>query len=133
MKDKVLKPRLIAFEITRQCRFNCRYCRANAGQANNELTTQQCKKILSSIARFCKPVIILTGGEPMERSDIYKIIRYGRGRKLRIVMATCGYLINEQSITELKEAGVLALSFSLDGSSAETHDKFRQARVLSMR
>jgi radical SAM protein with 4Fe4S-binding SPASM domain len=42
-------------------------------------------------------------------------------------MATCGYLINEQSITELKEAGVLALSFSLDGSSAETHDKFRQA------
>jgi len=64
----------------------------------------------------------------MERSDIYQLIRYGRSRKLRMVMATCGYLINEQSIAKLKEAGVLALSFSLDGSSAETHDKFRQAK-----
>ena len=64
----------------------------------------------------------------MERSDIYKIIRYGRERKLRMVMATCGYLINERSIKELKKAGIMALSFSLDGSSAETHDKFRQVK-----
>ncbi len=128
MKGKVEKPRLIAFEVTRRCRFNCIHCRANAGDGDkDELTTEQCKKILSSVARFCKPVIILTGGEPMERGDIYKIIRYGCARKLRIVMATCGYLIDEQSIIELKEAGVSALSFSLDGSSAETHDKFRQA------
>lgn len=128
MKNKVEKPRLIAFEVTRKCRFNCSYCRANAGDGDkDELTTEQCKKILSSFARFCKPLIILTGGEPMERSDIYKIIRYGRGRKLRMVMATCGYLINEKSIAKLKEAGVSALSLALDGSSAETHDKFRQA------
>ncbi len=127
MKKEVSKPRLIAFEVTRQCRFNCLHCRANAGDGDkDELTTEQCKKILSAVARFCKPVIILTGGEPLERSDIYKIIRYGRARKLRMVMATCGYLIDEQSIAKLKEAGVLALSLSLDGSSSETHDKFRR-------
>ena len=63
----------------------------------------------------------------MERSDIYELIQYGRKRRLRMVMATCGYLIDEQSIAMLKDSGVLALSFSLDGSSAETHDKFRQA------
>jgi len=142
MKDKVSKPRLIAFEVTRKCRFNCKHCRANAGAVSGEeLTTEQCKKILASVAKFSgtasrkkkarpkagKPIIILTGGEPMERSDIYEIIRYGRDLGLRMVMATCGYLIDDQSIARLKKAGVSALSFSLDGSSAETHDKFRQA------
>jgi radical SAM protein with 4Fe4S-binding SPASM domain len=128
MKNKVEKPRLVAFEVTRRCQFNCVHCRANAGNGNREeLTTQQCKKIISSVAKFNKCVIILTGGEPMERSDIYELIKYGRERKLRMVMASCGYLINEEAITRLKKAGVLALSLSLDGSSAETHDKFRQA------
>jgi radical SAM protein with 4Fe4S-binding SPASM domain len=73
-------------------------------------------------------MIILTGGEPMERSDIYDLIRYGRDLGLRMVMATCGYLIDEKSISKLKEAGILALSISLDGASAQTHDKFRQTK-----
>jgi radical SAM protein with 4Fe4S-binding SPASM domain len=123
------KPRLIAFEVTRRCRFNCLHCRASAGpDVQQELSTEQCKKILASVARFNKCVIILTGGEPMERSDIYNLIRYGRKLSLRMVMASCGYLIDESSIVQLKEAGVLALSLSLDGASAETHDKIRQAK-----
>jgi radical SAM protein with 4Fe4S-binding SPASM domain len=121
-------PRLIAFEVTRRCRFNCKHCRANAGVSGDEkeLTTEQCKRILASIADFSKPVIILTGGEPMERSDIYELIRYGRDLGLRMVMATCGYPINDESIAGLKEAGLLALSISLDGATARSHDAFRQ-------
>ena len=154
------KPRLIAFEVTRRCRFNCKHCRANAGVSGNEkeLTTEQCKRILASVAEFYKRlsaedtehaekelklssatsassavkgfdkcVIILTGGEAMERSDIYELIRYGRDLGLRMVMATCGYPINDESIAGLKEAGILALSISLDGASAQTHDAFRQS------
>ncbi len=122
------KPRLLAFEVTRRCKFNCRHCRACATQdaQDGELTTDQCKKILESVAEFCKPVIILTGGEPMEREDVYELARYGRELKLRVVMATCGYSINTESIKKIKEAGILALSISLDGASAQTHDKFRQ-------
>jgi radical SAM protein with 4Fe4S-binding SPASM domain len=128
MLDESLKPRLIAFEITRHCRYNCKHCRANAGpQGGEELSTQQCKKIISSIAKFSKPVLIITGGEPMERSDLYDIIEYARDRGLRVVMATCGYKINDESMARLKKAGVSALSFSIDGSSAESHDKFRQS------
>lgn len=123
------KPKIIAFEVTNRCRFNCLHCRANAvAGPSDELTTEQCKKILSSVSRFCKgsrPVIILTGGEPMERDDIYELIRYGRKLGMRMVMATCGYPINDDSIAELRKAGVLALSFSIDGSSSETHDRFR--------
>jgi radical SAM protein with 4Fe4S-binding SPASM domain len=120
------KPHLIAFELTRRCRFDCKHCRAEAGRVNEELTTEQCRKILTSVAGFSKCVLILTGGEPMERSDIYELIRYGRDLGLRMVMATCGYTITDESIANLKEAGILALSISLDGSSAQTHDKFRQ-------
>ncbi len=64
----------------------------------------------------------------MERGDIYELIRYGRELGLRMVMATCGYLINDESIARLKEAGILALSISLDGASAQTHDAFRQTK-----
>jgi radical SAM protein with 4Fe4S-binding SPASM domain len=120
--------RLIAFEVTRRCRFNCKHCRADAQQSDTggELTTEQCRKILQSVAKFNKCMIILTGGEPMERSDIYDLIRYGRDSGLRMVMATCGYAINNEAIAKLKETGLSALSISLDGASAQTHDKFRQ-------
>ena len=129
MNSEQEKPRLIAFEVTRRCRFNCLHCRAAAGPGtkDREMTTKQCERILSSIAKLTKCVIILTGGEPMERQDIYEIVGHGRGIGHRMVMATCGYAIDEKSIARLKEADVLALSFSLDGASAPTHDKIRQA------
>jgi len=121
-----LKPRLIAFEITRRCRYNCKHCRASAGPAGgSELSTKQCKKIIASIAEFAKPILILTGGEPMERPDLYEIIEYAKEQGLRVVMATCGYLLDDDSIAKLKKAGVSALSFSIDGATAETHDHFR--------
>ena len=138
------KPRLIAFEVTRRCRYACRHCRANAypDASEEELSTEQCRKILSAVADFVPAAagttslplrkqgctLILTGGEPMERDDIYELIRHGRKRRLRMVMATCGYLIDDDSIVKLKKAGILALSFSLDGAGPETHDKFRAAK-----
>lgn len=63
----------------------------------------------------------------MERRDIYKLLEYGRQFSLRMVMATCGYLINDVSISKLKQAGIAALSFSIDGATAKTHDSFRQS------
>ena len=131
-----VKPRLIAFEVTRRCRYSCRHCRANAGiTGDEELTTSECKRILKAVAKFTSLplrrqgcMIILTGGEPMEREDIYELIRYGRKQGLRPVLATCGYLINEKSIVRLKKAGIRTLSFSLDGASAETQDRFRGSK-----
>ncbi len=120
------KPRLIAFEITRRCRYNCKHCRASAGPAGGEeLSTKQCKKIIASIAEVSKPILILTGGEPMERPDLYEIIEFAKEKSLRVVMATCGYLLNQESLLKLKKSGVSALSFSIDGANAETHDHFR--------
>jgi radical SAM protein with 4Fe4S-binding SPASM domain len=125
---QIVKPHLLAFEVTRRCQFNCKHCRATAGpdEKKEVLTSEQCKRILASVADFSHCVIILTGGEPLERDDIYELIQYGRQLGLRMVMATCGYPVNDDSIGQLKEAGILALSLSLDGATAETHDSFRQ-------
>jgi len=122
------KPRLLALELTRRCRFNCRHCRANAERTagQDELTTEQWRKILESVASYEKCVVILTGGEPTERGDLIELVEYSRQLGLRAVMATCGYAINDTSLAALKSAGVQALSFSLDGATAETHDAFRR-------
>lgn len=129
VSDEIEKPRLIALELTRHCRFHCPHCRANAGPSasDSELTTDQWKKILKSIADFNRCVIIFTGGEAMERPDIYELISYTTKLGLQPVLASCGYLIDELSIQKLKQAGTLALSFSLDGATAETNDAFRQS------
>ena len=101
-KDEI-KPRVIAFEVTRCCQYECKHCRASAGpQGQTELTTQQCKKIISSLAKFSKPMLIFTGGEPMERPDIYELISYTKMRGMRAVMATCGYLLDAVSYTHLR-------------------------------
>jgi len=136
------KPRIIAFEVTRRCQLDCPHCRADAGPAENqmELTATQCKKILKAVAKFTTlsavadsskqkrpPLIILTGGEPMQRSDIYKLIQYGRKLNLKMAMATCGYAIDDKSIDKLKKAGISILSFSIDGAGAQSHDAFRQS------
>lgn len=122
------KPRLLAFEVTRRCLYNCRHCRAKADASvrADELSTQQWKRILDAVAAYEKCVVIMTGGEPTEREDIVELVRHGRDAGLRMVMATCGYALNDASLAALKEAGVMALSFSLDGASARTHDAFRR-------
>ncbi len=128
-KDKQnYKPRLLALELTRRCRFNCRHCRADADRSadRDELSTEQWKKILDAIAAYEKCVVIMTGGEPTERSDLIELVRHARNLGLRAVMATCGYAIDDATLAALKEAGVMALSFSLDGATAETHDAFRR-------
>jgi len=123
------KPMLIAFEVTGRCRFECRHCRANASAyGDGELTTDQCRKVLSSIADYNPCTLILTGGEPMERPDLLDLVRHGRDAGLTMVMASCGYRIDEQTIVQLRDAGIKALSFSLDGASSDTHDLFRQAK-----
>jgi len=128
MNITITKPRIVAFEVTRKCRFNCIHCRAAASEkAGSEyLTTAQCKQILLTLAEYNKCLVILTGGEPMEREDIYELIEFGNIAGHRMAMATCGYSINDDTAKKLKDCGILTLSFSLDGSDANSHDSFRR-------
>jgi heme b synthase len=81
---------------------------------------------MDEIASFSKPVIILTGGEPLLRSDIFELARHGTAKGLRMVMATNGTLITDKTIEEMKGSGIQRVSISLDGPDAKTHDAFRK-------
>jgi heme b synthase len=126
MNNKFL-PRLVAWEVTRQCKLKCKHCRASAESIpyENELSTKECFQLLDNIASFVKPIIILTGGEPMLRKDIFEIAKYGGSLGLRMVIAPCGVLITEESTKLMKESGIKRVSISLDGPTKEDHDSFR--------
>lgn len=121
-------PRLIAWEVTRSCPLNCLHCRAAArhGHYPDELTTEECFHFLEDVVSFSRPIIILTGGEPMLREDIFEIASYGAKKLgLTMVMAPCGILVNEETAKRIVDSGIKRISLSLDGATAETHDAFR--------
>jgi AdoMet-dependent heme synthase len=119
--------RMIAWELTRNCNLNCVHCRASAtlGPHADELSTDECRRILNDIAGFAAPVIILTGGEPLLRDDIFDIIEYGVGKGLRLVIAINGTLLDEEKARALKDKGIQRVSMSLDGKDSASHDSFR--------
>ncbi len=121
-------PRLVAWELTRHCNLNCIHCRAAAsrGPYENELTTEECFRILKEIREVGTPIIILTGGEPLLRPDIFEIAAEASRLGFRPVMATNGTLLTAEIIAKMKEVGIARVSISLDGAEAASHDSFRQ-------
>ncbi len=121
------KPHLIAWEVTRTCNLNCLHCRAGATKEKfeGELTLGEIKKTLKSIAAVAKPIIILTGGEPMLRTDLYEIAGEVRAHGMKPVLAPCGTLIDDESVRKMKDSGIERVSISIDGKDEKSHDEFR--------
>ncbi|MDD5617107.1 MAG: heme b synthase [Candidatus Methanoperedens sp.] len=127
MNDTKLKPpRLIAWELTNACNLACIHCRASAiiDPTPDELSTAEARHFVDELVEY-KPIIILTGGEPLLRSDVYDIAKYASGHGLRVVLATNGTLLTPDIAKKLKDAGIQRVSISIDGSTKETHDNFR--------
>ena len=121
-------PRVLAWELTRRCNLKCIHCRATAGMEapEGELTLDEYKALTDNVASFASPIIILTGGEPLLRPDLFEIADYVTGKGLRAAFSTNGTLVTEEVAKRLKEVGVNASSISIDGSTAAIHDDFRQ-------
>ncbi|MGD9157268.1 MAG: heme b synthase [Desulfobacteraceae bacterium] len=126
--SKPNQPRLVAWEVTRSCNLNCVHCRASSekGSYEGELGTEKAKQILDEIILTGNPIIILTGGEPLLRNDIFELAEYGTCLGLRMVMATNGTLLTPELVEKMKESGIKRVSISLDGKNAEKHDAFRK-------
>lgn len=120
--------RLVAWEVTRSCNLSCVHCRAASMDKpyQGEFTTDEAFSLLDDIAKVGKPIIILTGGEPLLRDDVFEIARYGTTRGFRMTLATNGTLITDDVAQNLKEAGIQRVSISIDGATAESHDNFRK-------
>ena len=120
--------RLVAWEMTQACNLACVHCRAGAcpDPDPEELSTEEGRKLIDSIARVAKPILIMTGGEPLLRPDFFDLARYAQDAGLRPVLATNGTLVTQEIAKEVAAVGIPRVSISLDGPSAEDHDLFRQ-------
>ncbi len=118
---------LVAWEITRRCNLFCAHCRASSEdeQYEDELSIQECYQLVDEIIKVGKPILILTGGEPLARPDVLQIARYGVGKGLRVVMGTNGTLLSREMAYELKKVPVSRLAVSLDFPTPELQDEFR--------
>lgn len=81
--------------------------------------------MIDDIASYAKPILVLSGGEPLFRPDIFDLARYAESKGLRVALSTNGTLINEAMACSIKDARIARVSVSLDGATAPTHDRFR--------
>ena len=125
--DGAPRPRLIFWELTKGCNLRCIHCRASATELSSpqDLSTKKAKDIIEQIAAVANPILVLSGGEPLYRSDIFELARYATEKGLRVALATNGTLVTKQVAQMIVDAGVKRVAISLDGADALTHDTFR--------
>ena len=123
----VKPPRIVAWEITRSCNLACAHCRASAHcePYPGELSLDECKKLMDDIASITDPILILTGGEPLMRKDIWEIIDYAHELGMRPVIGTNGTLIDDEMAAKITAHGIPRVSVSLDFPDAVGQDAFR--------
>lgn len=124
------RPVLVFWEATRACPLACVHCRASAIHARSpdELSTDEGRRLLRSVTRFGRPfpTVILTGGDPLMRPDLFELLEEARSLGVHVAVSPAvSEELTPATLGRLHELGVAALSLSLDGASAATHDWFR--------
>ncbi len=126
--DFAQAPFLVIWETTQACDLTCRHCRASAQPARHpdELTTQEGEQLLADVAAMGTPVFILSGGDPVKRPDLCRLIR--RGKELGLRMGTipaAADTLTEDLVRRLKDTDLDQMALSLDFPRADLHDEFR--------
>jgi radical SAM protein len=129
--DRNERPFMIIWETTQACDLACRHCRAEAQPKldPNSLTFGEAKRLLDQAQSFGKPspIFIFTGGDPFKRTDLFDLVSYASEIGLVAAVSPSGTpLLNRENLVKLKAAGAKAISLSIDASTAERHDDFRQ-------
>ncbi len=122
------RPFTVAWELTRSCALACLHCRAEAQPKRHpdELTTDETRRVIDELVDLAPPVLVITGGDPMMRPDLFEIVDYAVSRGLSVSVApTTTALTTKERLGRLQDLGIRMLHISLDGASAETHDRFR--------
>lgn len=121
-------PKWIAWEITRRCNLKCVHCRSSSeltSKKHPDLPIKDAFRIIDDISDYAKPVVVLSGGEPLLREDVFDIADYGTNKGLRMCLATNGSLVDDRICEMIKKSGIRMVSLSLDGSTEKVHDDFR--------
>jgi AdoMet-dependent heme synthase len=120
----------VSWNLTQRCNLECAHCymSAHAGaDIRGELTTEECRRVIDEIARVNPNVfLILTGGEPLLRRDIFDVAGYASAKGFTTVLGTNGVLLREREAQRMRESGLLGASISLDSTDKVKHDAFRR-------
>jgi radical SAM protein with 4Fe4S-binding SPASM domain len=121
-------PYHVVWEVTKRCNLDCIHCYASSVNSTQaELTTAEGKQLLEQIARLDKfRMIVITGGEPLLREDIFELVEYAGKLGFHIVFSTNGMLLTPNMAKDLAKLGVANFSISLDGYTAECHESIRR-------
>jgi heme b synthase len=119
---------MIFWELTTACNLKCIHCRACPADKRSpeDLTTRQGRALLDDIASYAKPGIVLSGGEPLVRPDVFDLAKYGTDLGLRMLLATNGTLVTPDVAARVVESGIQRVSVSIDGATTSSHDSFRR-------
>ncbi|HVA23694.1 MAG TPA: TIGR04053 family radical SAM/SPASM domain-containing protein [Chloroflexota bacterium] len=129
--DFDMQPFTVAWEITRACALACVHCRASAipRRVPAELSTQEALRFIEQVVDIGRPILVVTGGDPMMREDVYELLGYGVQRGLRVALSPSATgRVTRRSLERVRDSGVHMLHVSVDGSTAEQHDGFRGVR-----
>lgn len=123
------RPLLVIWELTQACDLACVHCRASAvsGRDPRELSTEEGKALLDSVAGMGTPLVVLTGGDPAKRPDLVELVAHGSALGLVMAVTPSGTpTMDEDLLRRLRDAGMARLAVSIDGPDAASHDAFRR-------
>lgn len=119
-------PYQVVWEITLKCNLKCIHCGSSAGKARpNELTTDEGLKLIRDLAEINSKEVCFMGGEPFLRKDWYELAKEVRDAGMKFLVISNGFIVDEKIISKLVKLETYAVSVSLDGANAETHDRIR--------
>ena len=118
---------VVIWNLIRRCNLTCKHCYSISADKDfpGELSTQEVYAVMDDLRRFRVPVLILSGGEPLLRPDIFDIANRAKGLGFYVGLSSNGTLIDESNIRRIAETDFDYVGVSLDGIRA-THDKFRR-------
>ena len=125
--------RLLFWESTIRCNLTCAHCRRieSDEQAHRDLTTAQAKALIEQLNELGRsqpmmPILVFSGGEPLCREDLFDLVRHAHSLGITTALATNGTLIDTTIAEQIRDSGIARVSVSLDGATAEVHNKLRQ-------
>ena len=120
------RPSLVSWNLTRLCNLKCPHCYLSAGKkAEGELATEECLALMAEMRALGTEMVILTGGEPLLRKDIYELASAAADHGLWVVMGTNGVLLDDRVAQKMVECGVQGVGISIDSIDPEKHNSFR--------
>jgi radical SAM protein with 4Fe4S-binding SPASM domain len=130
-EGRMFRSHVISWNLTKKCNLRCEHCYISAGriskaEARDELSTEECFGVIDQICEVnAEALLILTGGEPLLRKDVFDIASYANSKGIWVVVGTNGVLVSDELCGRIMAAGIKGVSLSLDSLDRETHDRFR--------